>query len=114
MNINGSKLDQDYLFLFDYDNIEIFVQDENSNMDFKNDFFFFEKEKNYQINLKFSKINESQYLDYYFTLLIIFDYNFEELSFGIKNYSNKNYTFLKISYKNTPKISFYKNLNLKK
>ena len=112
-NINGSKLDQEYLCLFDCYNIEkVFIQDENSNnMTFNNDFFFFEKDKYYQISIKFYKPDENEDLQYVFVLRPILENNFEELSFGEKNYTNLDFTLLKISYKNTPKIIFESNKN---
>ena len=75
-------------------------------MTFNNDFFFFEKDKKYQLNVKYSKLEEFEYLFYYFELKINLDYFFEELSFGARNYSKIDYTFYKICYKNTPKIIF--------
>ena len=80
-------------------------------MTFNNDFFFFEKEKNYQINIKFYNPDENDDLQYIFVLRPILENNFEELSFGEKNYTNLDFTLLKISYKNTPKIIFESNKN---
>ena len=53
-------------------------------MTFNNDFFFFEKEKNYQINIKFYNPDENDDLQYIFVLRPILENNFEELSFGEK------------------------------
>ena len=112
-NINGSKLGQDTLIHFYYSNIDIFILDENSNnMTFNNIFFFFEKEKNYQIIFKIQKPDENEYLHFIGQPIPYLDYNFEELSFGIKNYNNNYYTFLKICYKYTPNITFDTNNNI--
>ena len=106
-NINGSKLAQDTLYEFYYDSIDIFILDENSNnLTFHNTFFFFEKEKNYQIIFKIPKPHGNDEVNFFCKLIPSFDYNFEELSFGTKYYTQIDYTFLKICYNNTPKIKF--------
>ena len=105
-NIDSSNLGNYSLISFYHQNTEIFIQDENSNnMTFNNQFYYFEQEKKYKINIEFLESIEDEYSTYYLQLIHI-ENNFEELSFGTKNYENIDYALLKINYKNTPKIIF--------
>ena len=107
INIDTSKLGQDSLINIIQEEIELFIKDDNyKNMSLNNEFCFFEKDKNYQIFIRFSELGEEGFLFNYFDIQSYLDYNFEELSFSTKKYNNIYNTFLKISYKNTPKIIF--------
>ena len=107
LNIDSSKLGIYSLTYFYHENMEIVIKDENSNnLTFNNDFYSFEQDKNYQININYLKPEEDEYLDYNLDFEAV-ENNFEELSFGTKNYSRHvQFTLLKISYKDTPKIIF--------
>ena len=107
INIDTSKLSQDYLIQFYFINTELHMKDEYSNnMTINNQFFLFEQGKKYQMNVEFSKLYEDKKLNVMFKFIQYLELSIENLTFGIKNYNNKPFGFIKINYKNTPKVIF--------
>ena len=88
------------------------MKDEYSNnMTINNQFFLFEQGKKYQMNVEFSKLYEDKKLNVMFKFISYLELSIEDLTFGIKNYNNKPFGFIKINYKNTPKVIFKNDQN---